>query len=368
MHRRRDHRRPAGRGRLPAGWPAGPASAWPGRAAPPTTAAARSSWRWPPGLRAPRGAAPPRVPVTGRALDDYFAAVTEATEEAVINSLLQAVTVTGRDGNTSRQIPADALRRWSPSTRRGADRDGRKHGSRRRRSRPSPPTWTSRSRPHRTGAPDPYAWMRDHNLPALHDYLAAERAYYDLQMARPAGCRTRLLGEMTARVAPAEDSVRWRRGGASTSPGWPPGRNSSSSAGWPAPGAPAEVLLDQNLLLADPACPAVTWTSGCARSARTGGCWPTPWTSPATSCSSCASATWPPGRTCPTASRRPTTAWAGPRTPGRCSTCSPTSCTGRTRSGATNSGPSRPVTSGSTARTTSATRSPSGPRAAAATC
>ena len=63
------------------------------------------------GLRAPRGSAPPRAQVTGRALDDYFAAVTEATEEAVINCLLQAVTVTGRDGNTSALIPADALRR-----------------------------------------------------------------------------------------------------------------------------------------------------------------------------------------------------------------------------------------------------------------
>jgi D-aminopeptidase len=62
------------------------------------------------GLRAPRGAPPPRAPVTGTALDDYFAAVTEATEEAVINSLLQSATVTGRDGNTSHQLPAGALR------------------------------------------------------------------------------------------------------------------------------------------------------------------------------------------------------------------------------------------------------------------
>ena len=62
------------------------------------------------GLRARRGAAPPRAPVTGRSLDDYFAAVAEATEEAVINSLLQSVTVTGRDGNTSRQIPVEELR------------------------------------------------------------------------------------------------------------------------------------------------------------------------------------------------------------------------------------------------------------------
>ena len=33
----------------------------------------------------------------------------EATEEAVINSLLQSVTVTGRDGNTSSQLPAGPL-------------------------------------------------------------------------------------------------------------------------------------------------------------------------------------------------------------------------------------------------------------------
>ena len=62
------------------------------------------------GLRAPRGAAPPRSPVTGSALDDYFAAVVEATEEAVLNSLLQAGTVTGRDGHTSYGLPAAPLR------------------------------------------------------------------------------------------------------------------------------------------------------------------------------------------------------------------------------------------------------------------
>lgn len=71
------------------------------------------------GLRAPRGRAPAGQPVTGSALDGYFDAVTEATEEAVINSLLQAVTVTGRDGNTSRQLPAEPLRRLL------AARDGR---------------------------------------------------------------------------------------------------------------------------------------------------------------------------------------------------------------------------------------------------
>ena len=62
------------------------------------------------GLRAPRGQAAPASPVTGSALDDYFAAVVEATEEAVLNSLLQAETVTGREGHTSYGLPAGALR------------------------------------------------------------------------------------------------------------------------------------------------------------------------------------------------------------------------------------------------------------------
>ena len=62
------------------------------------------------GLRARRGQPPAGTPVTGRELDDYFAAVTEATEEAVLNSLLQAVTVTGRDGHTSAALPASDLR------------------------------------------------------------------------------------------------------------------------------------------------------------------------------------------------------------------------------------------------------------------
>jgi D-aminopeptidase len=62
------------------------------------------------GLRAPRGIAPTFPPVCGGALDGYFAAAVEATEEAVINSLLQAETVTGRDGNTSHRLPIEALR------------------------------------------------------------------------------------------------------------------------------------------------------------------------------------------------------------------------------------------------------------------
>jgi D-aminopeptidase len=62
------------------------------------------------GLRSRRGDPPPGVPVTGPALDPYFAAVVEATEEAALNSLLAAQTVVGRDGNTSVALPAESVR------------------------------------------------------------------------------------------------------------------------------------------------------------------------------------------------------------------------------------------------------------------
>jgi D-aminopeptidase len=61
------------------------------------------------GLRTARSQPPSGQPVTGRALDPFFAAVVEATEEAVLNSLLAAPTVTGRDGNVSRGLPADQV-------------------------------------------------------------------------------------------------------------------------------------------------------------------------------------------------------------------------------------------------------------------
>jgi D-aminopeptidase len=62
------------------------------------------------GLRAPRGARAAGTPVSGSRLNPFFAAVVEATEEAVLNSMLAAPTVTGRDGNVSRGLPADQVR------------------------------------------------------------------------------------------------------------------------------------------------------------------------------------------------------------------------------------------------------------------
>ncbi len=71
------------------------------------------------GLRGPRtdgrGPVPPGVderpvPMSGSALNPLFAAVVEATEEAVLNSMLAAPTVTGRDGNTVPGLPAEQVR------------------------------------------------------------------------------------------------------------------------------------------------------------------------------------------------------------------------------------------------------------------
>jgi D-aminopeptidase len=54
------------------------------------------------GMRMDRDGKPDGTPVmTGRALDPLFAAVVESSEEAVLNSMFTAPTVTGRDGNTS---------------------------------------------------------------------------------------------------------------------------------------------------------------------------------------------------------------------------------------------------------------------------
>jgi D-aminopeptidase len=45
----------------------------------------------------------------GRALDDLFEAVVDATEEAVLNSLLTSPTTVGRDGNTSEGLDPDTV-------------------------------------------------------------------------------------------------------------------------------------------------------------------------------------------------------------------------------------------------------------------
>ena len=61
------------------------------------------------GLRGDRTAPAAGAPVSGGALDPYFAAAVEATEEAVLTALLAATTTTGRDGRRVPALPLDAV-------------------------------------------------------------------------------------------------------------------------------------------------------------------------------------------------------------------------------------------------------------------
>ncbi|HEX4060172.1 MAG TPA: S9 family peptidase [Streptosporangiaceae bacterium] len=104
-----------------------------------------------------------------------------------------------------------------------------------------------------SGGPDPYAWMRDRDLPATRDYLAAERAYYDRWLESARGLRDELAAELAARVVPAEESVSWRRAGHAYFTRTVPGREYEQFCRAAGPGEPAQVLLDENLLAEEPA-------------------------------------------------------------------------------------------------------------------
>ncbi|MFC5175465.1 P1 family peptidase [Nocardioides taihuensis] len=65
------------------------------------------------------GATEPGPRVSGRALDPLFAAVVDATEEAVLASMLAAPTVVGRDGNTSEGLDPAVVTRLLEEHRRG---------------------------------------------------------------------------------------------------------------------------------------------------------------------------------------------------------------------------------------------------------
>jgi len=63
------------------------------------------------GLRAARGQAPDAKPLSGKALDDYFGAVVDASEEAVYSSLLAARTTVGVGGREVAGLPVEDVRR-----------------------------------------------------------------------------------------------------------------------------------------------------------------------------------------------------------------------------------------------------------------
>jgi oligopeptidase B len=96
--------------------------------------------------------------------------------------------------------------------------------------------------------------MRDRDLPAMRDYLAAERVYYDRWLAAVRGLRDELAAELAARVIQAEESVSWSRAGHTYVTRTVPGQEYEQFCRVAGRGRPAQVLLDENLLLAeDPA-------------------------------------------------------------------------------------------------------------------
>jgi len=96
---------------------------------------------------------------------------------------------------------------------------------------------------------DPYAWMRDTSDPATLGYLAAERAYYDQQTAHTVRLRDELAAEMSARMAPTEESAGWELGGWHYFTRTLPGLNYEQFCRRLLSGGDDEVLLDENLLL-----------------------------------------------------------------------------------------------------------------------
>jgi oligopeptidase B len=105
--------------------------------------------------------------------------------------------------------------------------------------------------PARDGA-DPYAWMRYTGDPAMLAYLAAERAYYDQETAHTVRLRDELAAEMSARLAPADESAGWELGGWYYFTRTLPGLNYEQFCRRPVAGPVAsraeQVLLDENLL------------------------------------------------------------------------------------------------------------------------
>ena len=60
----------------------------------------------------------PRMTESGSVMNEFFLAVVESVEEAILNALVAAETMTGRDGNTLHALPHEALEYWLDYYRR----------------------------------------------------------------------------------------------------------------------------------------------------------------------------------------------------------------------------------------------------------
>jgi oligopeptidase B len=98
---------------------------------------------------------------------------------------------------------------------------------------------------------DDYAWMRDHDAPAMREYLAAERAYYDARTRHLDRLAAELYREAVARTPDAaDDSVGWTLRGYRYWYRTPSGANNRQllRARVDEPARAPDVLLDENRL------------------------------------------------------------------------------------------------------------------------
>ena len=101
---------------------------------------------------------------------------------------------------------------------------------------------------------DNYAWMRDHSAPAMQEYLAAERAYYDAETSHLAGLTKELYDEAVARTPQGtDDSVSWTLRGYHYRHRTPAGAEGKQLIRWRDGESPADgrVLLDEDVISAD---------------------------------------------------------------------------------------------------------------------
>jgi oligopeptidase B len=96
---------------------------------------------------------------------------------------------------------------------------------------------------------DDYAWMRDHEHPALAEHLAAERAYYDAFASRLAELTGRLAAESAGRIpAGAEIGVGWPLSGFIYRTRAPEGRENLQFLRSRSGESAEQVLLDENII------------------------------------------------------------------------------------------------------------------------
>ncbi|HWQ12354.1 MAG TPA: S9 family peptidase [Roseiflexaceae bacterium] len=118
---------------------------------------------------------------------------------------------------------------------------------------PTPPR--APRRPHTLSAhghtrTDDYYWLRERENPEVIAYLEAENRYADEFTARTAELREHLFQELVARVKEADESAPVRIGAHLYATRTEPQRQYAVHCRRPAPGAPEEVLLDENALAA----------------------------------------------------------------------------------------------------------------------